>query len=1763
MKNLIITHGFKLALLTFLLLLFHSNYSYSQRTISSSQSGGVWQESNTWIGGSAPTEYDHVIINGNVVINGSTSCQSLTISPNALLHNNTYYSPTLTVKGKITNNGSITNHPSSGYSFYLLLLGDIENNGIWQPRQTTIDGSNHSISQGYSKKFEGDFRNESENVNLILQSNIEFAGNTLYLNTSSISANSYQLSFTNCIVDNGIITSNGIIHLDNTAISEITINGNYTLTGNSFMRYNNIFNDTFTNGGTLQNDSYYSSTLYVNGTIINNGTIQNHPTTGYKFYMDVNGNIENNGNWLPHVTYLSSQSDQYLKQSDNKVFNGYFETTDSIGDIILRSDISLEDNTWEFNRSLLKTNGFKLNTKNYLLENGKILSNETMVLDDTRISSITINGNYKIDGMLYVRYGNFFNNSVTILDTLTNDDYYSSTLSITGEIINDGVIINHPTTGYSFYLEVDGNIVNNKEWNPRATTLTSASNQYISQSVNTNFEGTFHTNDSIGDILLNSDVSFLGNTWNFNKSKLLTNGYNFNTLDCHINTGTIESDDVLKLDNTTISTMKFRGNYTLDGKLRIQYSNELYGVATVIDTIHNDSYYSSTLEVKGEIINKGVIINHPQTGYSFYINAYDKIINEGIWSPRNTEFSANGEHQISQMEGKVFEGQFTSKDSLCAITMESDVAFRNNTFKLNNSTLKTNGYKLISDNQTFENGKIVGNDTLSLYNSWFAAINVFGDTKIAGKLWNKYSNNFNGNTTIIDTIYNSAYYSPKVNFNGDLLNNGIIANHPSTGYTLDLRVSGNITNNKTIRIDDLYLAGKNERSIIGLNSSGISADIHVEDAIILTGQNTLPNLNFVSNETASCTIKKDAILTLFASTDEGKITNNGRITITNEVDNSNNKTYNFFAASASTKTNTALNQLTIDNYGKQQHPNAKGTINSWWRIRNTPQVFNDTLNWVKLKYHDEDLNGSVEDSLKVFYSPNAGLSWKKIKNEYTIDTEDNVVNIPEVPSFGHFLLSSSPLGITSFQPLLETAEPRKGGNSGQITMYLFGAGFKSTSKVILRSASLGDIVAEDTWLTDGFGESMTARFDLQNKPLGIYDVVVETSGATSQTLKNHFTLLNGERSDPWSNITGRDRFLLNRWQTFKINYGNTANTDALSTVLVFVINDLPNLEVVFPDLDVILPDPITNLGEDFTRFSELELYYVTDSLSGYEGQQMRVYPFIIPYISAGSTNDTRVRVKLTGNGTLNMDSWILDPLFEEIDYSLKSAKPMPTEVRACITAAAMKAWYGAAVSMGSSAIPGLACWGVIDKTVDPVGYITPESLKPESKKTWGSWLWSGVSIMGSVVQCGASFVPGIGTAVSMGISLVNTTIDMKDGYDATEGCWRKFRKKSKNKLKSNGVSSFDPNEIVGPHGYDEDNYISKEGKFNYTIFFENKKTAGASALEVFVYDTLDVTKYNLETFSFNSITFADTSVQIQQAAKEFQVMVDMYPQRPLIVQVHGKLDSLTGVVSWDFHSLDRMTMELTEDPDMGFLLPNKVSPEGEGNVTFSCELHEDVAHGDTISNYATIVFDFNKPIVTNIHSNLIDDMSPASAVDPLNPIQEDSVFTVSWTGDDLGSKIFNYSIFVSENDSAFVLWKSASYAGEEKFIGKNNHKYAFFSVATDSIGFVESFKEEAEATTIVEVQVSVNELSNKKVFSVYPNPAQQKCTIELNVVEGEELTLEIEDVIGRKFQSLDRQFSKTGITKIELDISSLSDGIYFIQINGENVSQRQKLIIKK
>jgi hypothetical protein len=161
-------------------------------------------------------------------------------------------------------------------------------------------------------------------------------------------------------------------------------------------------------------------------------------------------------------------------------------------------------------------------------------------------------------------------------------------------------------------------------------------------------------------------------------------------------------------------------------------------------------------------------------------------------------------------------------------------------------------------------------------------------------------------------------------------------------------------------------------------------------------------------------------------------------------------------------------------------------------------------------------------------------------------------------------------------------------------------------------------------------------------------------------------------------------------------------------------------------------------------------------------------------------------------------------------------------------------------------------------------------------------------------------------------------------------------------------------------------------------------------------------------------------------------------------------------------------MQLTEDPILGFLDPNDNTGRGQGFVQYNIAPRGTLQTGDSISNRATIIFDYNSPIMTNTWENTIDLIAPISAVVGLPDETNQPGFDVSWSGSDPEiSGVESYKVFVKENDGEYVLWLDNYHDTVAQFSGYTETWYSFYTVAKDSAGNVEETPIFADDSTYV------------------------------------------------------------------------------------------------
>ncbi len=227
-------------------------------------------------------------------------------------------------------------------------------------------------------------------------------------------------------------------------------------------------------------------------------------------------------------------------------------------------------------------------------------------------------------------------------------------------------------------------------------------------------------------------------------------------------------------------------------------------------------------------------------------------------------------------------------------------------------------------------------------------------------------------------------------------------------------------------------------------------------------------------------------------------------------------------------------------------------------------------------------------------------------------------------------------------------------------------------------------------------------------------------------------------------------------------------------------------------------------------------------------------------------------------------------------------------------------------------------------------------------------------------------------------------------------------------------------------------------------------------------------KLDWSTFQFGNIAFGNTVVSVPSGLTSYSAQVDLTATLGIDVDITASFNTLTGLATWTFTSIDPATKDVPADPLAGFLPPDQANGEGLGFVDYTIQPMANVVTGNTIGAQATVVFDQNAPISTVQIINTIDNGLPTSHVDPL-PATAPPSFTVAWSGadDPGGSGVASYSVYVSDDGGSYTAFQTATTATSAVFTGQVGHTYGFYSVATDQVGNVQETPTAAQATTTV------------------------------------------------------------------------------------------------
>ncbi len=1371
---------------------------------------------------------------------------------------------------------------------------------------------------------------------------------------------------------------------------------------------------------------------------------------------------------------------------------------------------------------------------------------------------------------------------------------YEYTLTIMGNVINNGMTRNNPD-GNWLALKVSGDITNNNSWKHTRTDLMGNADQHLTSAQNKIFESAFKVTDSVGGIIANSALEFSqsidlnGCILNMNNNSLTLNGASATVFNGRV----INTGDLVGHGSPTLYNISYEGSPNIKGLFQAKDA-VVIGTLTVVDTLQSWSpgycCYEYFMRITGDVINNGVIRNDPY-GNRLTLIVTGNITNNNSWTHTRTDLTGSGDQHLTSSQNKIFESAFNITDSLGAIIANSalefslDVNLNGCILDMQNNSLTLNGGSAtVFNGRVINTGDLVGRGSPTLYN-----ITYEGSPNIKGLFMAKDAA-VKGTLTVVDTLrsWSPGYccYEYFLRITGDVINNGVIQNDPY-GNRLTLIVSGNITNNNSWKHTRTDLVGNADQHLTSAQNKIFESAFKVTDSLGTIIANSALEFSQDINLNSCILDMQNNSLTLnggSATVYNGRVINTGDLVGRGSptLDNITYEGYTNIKGLFQAKDATIKGTLTVvdtlqswsPGYCCYEYPlTVTGDVINNGVIRNDPNG-----NRLALKVSGNITNNSkwIIGATRLIGSGKRTLIATGIQGAIeatganVILTGNNILPRLTVNSDAYCEVD----GDGYLQFLEETAVGNL-INKGKVilTKAIKTTGDYSFFAIKAKLTSIADI---DSLTIESYGNQIPFSFSNGVKRWWR----IKQTPATMKTTYNTLTFYYSDSELGSNNESSLQVFYSDdsakTWKQISISSNITRNT----TENYLAISDAPGegdyLLSSSADPTSVSPSIITAvIGSSNIRVgapTRLKIQYVNNS-------DVSAEDFFITVNTGKKVHIKSVEIPLEGGGFMSLPK---DSLFynnEDTTLAMYALKMAPREERTFDI-----------IVTGDVPMRGKT-------TLSNVLFIDPVSITAAAAITWVAWkagtyvICKGIDYLGDKAVAGLKMTPeeqsrydqmvkgGIPTELkerpgalksfavkTVGTQILKKTLDLAPGgasaaqitYTVTQNVSKvapTLRQRIFNwfyketglygvETTDNGnayqpqvstvtqkkgtlVTSWDPNEKVGPSGYGDQKFITSAGKMTYQILFENKKEATAPAYKIVIVDTL------LSEFDPETVQFGRTSHE----GPQYQWNI-----------------SRTGnILRWEIEGIE--------------LPPNVNPPEGEGWVSLTISPKSGLASGTDLKNKATIVFDLNKPITTNEHSNRLDFSPPTTTMNQLPQSINNNSFTVKWQSNDgaEGVGVESATVFMSVDNGPFNM---AGTSNSDSLIVKaltETHTYSFYALANDFVGNVETVHPTASITQVINsVDAPNNEIpKNYLLAQNYPNPFNPSTTIQYSLKEGGKVDLAVYNLLGQKVISLVNEYRNPGNHVIKFDASRLASGIYIYQIRANNFSTSKKLILLK
>jgi len=97
---------------------------------------------------------------------------------------------------------------------------------------------------------------------------------------------------------------------------------------------------------------------------------------------------------------------------------------------------------------------------------------------------------------------------------------------------------------------------------------------------------------------------------------------------------------------------------------------------------------------------------------------------------------------------------------------------------------------------------------------------------------------------------------------------------------------------------------------------------------------------------------------------------------------------------------------------------------------------------------------------------------------------------------------------------------------------------------------------------------------------------------------------------------------------------------------------------------------------------------------------------------------------------------------------------------------------------------------------------------------------------------------------------------------------------------------------------------------------------------------------------------------------------------------------------------------------------------------------------------------------------------------------------------------------------------------------------------------------------VIGIKENINKINQSTDLRVYPNPASSTTTLEYNLNQATNVTLQVYDMSGRLVSTLDKGRQSQGKHSLQMNVQNLNSGIYMVRIITNYSTNTSKLIVR-